>query len=372
MSFWSNQPLSINRTSVQQILSSDQLLLKIDGDLEQSKLKLDYITHQTFTDELISTALDFINENYVGSEASKLVYSKELLQYFLIDSLLVFFYPKGKTEKLAGLIIGKRKTLQVKNDSYDLVDVNFLCILKKLRNLHLAPYLIGVLTKETVKQLRISLAYYTIGAKINSPCFAKKQMYHRPINIQQLIKGGFFKVPNANYEKIYNDFQSEKIPYYVDYQKTLPTSVVTELTKLINTYSRNTYDIYDNKFLPDILRSKAFYNFVFFENEIPVEFVSFFKIDSYNHKLADSYKNGYLFIVALKTQEPQDLKATFDSIAAYCLKNNLLDVLTLSDIFMNTVYSKINFIPGTGLLNYYFFNMEMVPIDNQKNGLVTI
>ena len=273
---------------------------------------------------------------------------------------------------MAGLIIGKRKKVTIENTSRDMVDVNFLCLQKRLRTLHLAPYLIGVLTKETVQILNISLAYYTIGTTINSPCFAKKQMYHRPINIHQLVKGGFFKVPVSEYEKIYNDFPTDLTPTYVDYKELLSHDLLTKLTNLVGKYSNSTYKIYDEKYLPDILSSSAFHNFIFYEKDTPVDFVSFFKIESYNHKLAESYKNGYLFIVALKSQDPSHLKNIFNSISRYCLQNNILDVLTLTDIFVNTVYSKIHFIPGTGLLNYYMFNMDMIPIENNKNGLVTI
>jgi len=369
MSFWSIQPLKIVTNSAQPILSSDQLLLQIETELAKSKHKLDYTTFQSFDDKLIETALTFINENYVSSETSKLIYDAALLKYFLIDSILIFFYPKGKTDTIVGLIIGKRKRITIENNTHDMVDVNFLCLQKRLRNLHLAPYLIGVLTKETVLKLNISLAYYTIAAHINSPCFAKKQMYHRPINITQLVKGGFFKVPVSEYEKIYNDFQTEKTPVYNEY---VTHELQQKLTKLINNYSKQTYKIYDDKSILDMLSSPAFHNFTFYEYDEPVDFVSFFKIESYNNKLDASYKNGYLFVVALKSQEPTHLKAIFDSIARYCLQNNILDVLTLTDIFVNTVYSKMQFIPGTGILNYYMFNMDMIPIENSKNGLVTI
>ena len=366
MSFWSSQPLKINSTNIKQILPASQLLEKINRELDDSRIKLDYTVIDTFSDQIIHAALDFINENYVGSSTSKLLYSAQLLKYFLLDALLILFHPKGQ-QKIVGIIIGKRKKLQMEDQEFSLIDVNFLCLIKKLRNLHLAPFLIGVLTKETVTRLNVSLAYYTIGARINSPCFGKKQMYHRPIHINQLVKGGFFK--SSVNQKIYTDFLKTDTPTYINGSEQLP-EVVEKLDKLIINYCKTTYSVFDYKSTKEVLSNAAFHNFIFNIND-PTDFISLYRLDSLN-KNGEFYKNGYLFIIALKSNELQHIQQVFDAVAKYCYENSILDVLTLSDIFPNNIYNTLKFIPGTGLLNYYIYNMDMMPIENSKNGLVTI
>jgi hypothetical protein len=141
---------------------------------------------------------------------------------------------------------GKKKRIQIEQTEFSMIDVNFLCLKKKLRNLNLAPYMIAVLTKESVERLNISLAYYTISARINSPCFGKKQMYHRPISISHLVKSGFLKVSIPNFERIYNTFSDTLEPLYLN--GIIPNKELLEnLDEFISAYNKKTYSIYDNK-----------------------------------------------------------------------------------------------------------------------------
>jgi len=209
MSFWEVQPVAVG-DKVSQILSAEDLLTKINGEIDAAKIKLEY---RTFLDtqinpEFRTKILEFINMNYVGSERIKLIYDDTLFSYYLKETLLIQFHPKGNPDKIVGIIIGKKKQLHIGDTIAKIIEVNFLCLSSKLRSMHLAPYMIGVLTRESVVQLGISVAYYTIGETIKSPSFGRKQMYHRPVNINNLVLGGFFNVPVKQYERLYNTFGS--------------------------------------------------------------------------------------------------------------------------------------------------------------------
>jgi glycylpeptide N-tetradecanoyltransferase len=367
MSFWIQQPVLTNQVLAKQILPPRQLLEKTETLINECSIKLDYTGYTEINDDLVNNAYEFILENYISSESSRLVYSKELIQYFLKDSILVFFTPRGQKDKNVGLIVGKRKTICIENTPYEMIDVNFLCLVKKLRKLKLAPYLIAVLTKLSVEKLNISLAYYTISARINSPCFGKKQMYHRPVNIAHLVNSGFFKVSIPNYERIYNNFLNTKTAKYL--HNILPDKdLIENIETLLLNYNIKTYNIYETVSVTDILTNKAFHSFAFYDNNKLTDFISILRLDS-QMKQEATYKNGYLFITAAQTNT---LETIINSVVKICKENNIVDVLTLSDIFPKEIYSKIKFTPGTGILNYYIFNMDIITVENIKNGLVTI
>jgi len=368
MSFWVKQPLNINDTSAKQILDGIQLLEKTNTIIKESKSKLDY-TVATLDENTLNTAFDFINEHYSTSDSSRLLYSKQLLRYFLHDSLLIFFQPIGKSD-IVGLIVGKKKLIQIEQQEFSVIDVNFLCLKKKLRNISLAPFMIAVLTKESLTRLNISLAHYTISARINSPCFGKKQLYHRPINIAHLVNSGFFKVSIPNFERIYNTFTNTTEPLYLN--DIIPNKeLINNLDEIISLYNKKTYKIFDIKSIGSVLENPMFHSFAFWEQDTVCDFISIFRLDS-QAKTGDTYKNGYLYIVALKSQEPEHIEKIFNSVAKYCYEHKIVDMLTLSDLFPNTIYNQIKFTPGTGILNYYVFNMDMICIENSKNGLITI
>lgn len=372
MSFWVKQPLHINDTQAKQILPAETLLEKINISLSESKSKLEYQVFTELDDQQLNTIISFINENYVSSDTTKLIYSKSLLQYFLKESLVLLFNPQGQSNKLVGLIVGKKKRIQVKDQEFNMIDVNFLCLIKKLRNLSLAPYLIASLTKESVQRFSISLAYYTISARINSPCFGKKQMYHRPINIAHLVNSGFIKVSIPTFERIYNVFDNCNEPIYLHNVDNPSKELIANLDDFIQSYNKKTYNIYDIKSIKDTIVNPSFHSFVFWDVDVISDFISIYRLDTQSNKTDAFYKNGYLFIVALKSDSADHLECVMNSVAKFCHENKIVDMLTLTDMFQTEVYSKIKFTVGTGLLNYYVFNMDMVNILNHENGLVTI
>ena len=144
MSFWKEQPLSVNDKAVEQILTSEELLSKI----QTANFKIEYKTFTEVTPEFRAEILEFLNANYVGRSENKLRYSPNLFEFYLNNSLLIQFHPKGKPEQIIGIIIGKRKTLVINSCEFKIIEVNFLCISPTLRNLHLAPFFISTLTKE--------------------------------------------------------------------------------------------------------------------------------------------------------------------------------------------------------------------------------
>ena len=376
MSFWEAQPVALG-TTVSQILSAEDLLTKINGEIDAAKIKLEYRSFlgTQIDAEFRAKILGFINENYVGSERIKLIYDDVLFSYYLKDTLLLQFHPKGNPDKIVGIITGKKKNLHIDATVVNMIEVNFLCLSSKLRSMHLAPYMIGVLTRESVVQLGISVAYYTIGETIKSPSFGKKQMFHRPVNISNLVEGGFFNVPVKQYERLYNTFGSLRTVKYSSGVTNLDLS--KDLEGKLAEYSKKTYSVYDYKdaaAISNILMSTAFHNFEFYDGSGGLtDFISLYRLDSHNQTNGRFYKNGYLFLIYLSSEDPKYIYGVMEAVTAYCLKHNIVDVITLTDIFpVDNYHTQLKFVPGSGFLSYYIFNMNMVSVKNTKNGLITI
>jgi len=395
MSFWKTQPVTVSNDEIKPILSCEDLLSKINSQLDASKIKLEYNTFKG--DDIInqsefrSKILKFINENYIISQNLCLIYCDDLFKYYLHNSLLIQFYLKVYPEKIIGIIIGKKKQLYIKNVESNIIEVDFLCLLEKLRSMHLAPYMIGVLTKETVIQYGINTAYYTIGDNIKSHSFGRKQMFHKPINIKNLILANFFtgatiQKDQIKYEKYFNNYKRSKEMklVYINNQNQIDDKLVNEIHDLLFEYSKKTYEIFDYKSKESIslvLKNPIFYNFLFYKDNVLCDFVSIYRLDSTNKINTHYYKNGYLYLLALKETSLTYIDNLMDLICAYCydIKTNemieTIDMITLTDIFpvkTKKDYETIKFVEGSGALSYYAYNYNIHPIENKKNGLFTI
>jgi glycylpeptide N-tetradecanoyltransferase len=74
-----------------------------------------------------------------------------------------------------------------------MVEINFLCVHKKLRSKRLAPILIKEITRRVNTQ-NIWQALYTAGTLLPKPV-STTRYWHRSINSEKLIKIGFSGVP---------------------------------------------------------------------------------------------------------------------------------------------------------------------------------
>ena len=154
--------------------SPEKVYENVSNIIESSNIKLDYkIVDNTYIDEI----LDFVNNNYNNKEGNTaLVYSRELMEYYLIDSLPIFFYSKKNPNKLIGLIIGKYYNNIYFNNKIETLDENFMCVIPQLRKLNLPKLIIAYLVREGIKRntLNIKIGYYTTGRELSIKSFCKK------------------------------------------------------------------------------------------------------------------------------------------------------------------------------------------------------
>ena len=179
--FWKYKPIKVlkNVGCIGSVIDEQTLLAKVVQDIKSSPITLDYNVID-LTDHKIQTCIvNFINNNYEGEgEDVHFRYTVDLFKYYAtLNCLGIVFYPKG-SQRIVGFIAGAQHTLVLKGDSrleIDSIDVNFLCLVQQLRNLHLTSYMISVLTKECIERLGIIVATYTTGNSLRSPSFCVRK-----------------------------------------------------------------------------------------------------------------------------------------------------------------------------------------------------
>jgi hypothetical protein len=415
--FWNKQPIEVtpcdtNIDIVKQIQSNDVALSLANIYINNNKIKLDYtVINNINNDKNIDydTLLDFINNNYVDSDdgPNKLLYTKDLLKFYCKNTLIIEFYPINK-KNIIGCIMGKKQKLNInsnsKNNLFDIKEVNFMCLSKKLRKLNLGAYIIYVLMRESTLHNNICISYYTLSTETKSKYYAKKHFFHRLINIETLVNTQFIdtnEINNENdinnYKKIYNnfiytkEFKDNKIVYInnnLDLDLDLNKDLIQNLYTKILEYNSNTYDIYEILNIDDYtdtFKNNSFHHFIIKnnDNDIITNYVCMFRLDSINKNNNLTYRNGYLYHMFFNKNNNDDndnndnndnnnnnnIKNSFELIFEYIYKHEIFDVITYMDLFN---FDLINITPGTGYLYYHCGNISLPRIENHKIGVITI
>ena len=97
-----------------------------------------------------------------------------------------------KTGKLMGLITAIPQGMSIHNTTTQCVEINFLCVHKKLRSKRLAPVLIKEITRR-VNLRGIFQAVYTAGVEIPG-AVGRARYWHRSLNPKKLIESNFTRL----------------------------------------------------------------------------------------------------------------------------------------------------------------------------------
>jgi len=98
----------------------------------------------------------------------------------------------SKSGRLMAFISGVPAAMRVHGAKVPMVEINFLCVHKKLRSKRLAPVLIKEITRR-VNVTGVFQAVYTAGVVLPSPV-GKCRYWHRSINFKKLVEIGFSRI----------------------------------------------------------------------------------------------------------------------------------------------------------------------------------
>jgi len=319
-----------------------------------------------------------LNENYVEDDDNmfRFDYSPEFINWALQPPGWQKEWHTGvrasKSNKLVGFISAVPAHIKMYEKEKAMVEINFLCVHKKLRSKRLAPVLIREITRR-VNVKGIFQAVYTAGVVLPKPV-GQCRYWHRSLNPKKLIEVKFSHLSRnmtmQRHLKLYRLADETKVAGLREFTaKDIP-----QVTVLLNTYlsqftlapTFNETEV-EHWFTPkaNIINSYVVEN----TDGKLTDFVSFYCLPStvMNHPNHKNIKAAYSFYnVATKT-------AWVDLIgdALILAKKDDFDVFNALDLMENSEFlEKLKFGIGDGNLQYYLYNWRCPSMTPEKIGLV--
>lgn len=208
--FWDTQPVPKMNTMVpmQQVLEQGPIdPIKTVEEVRQAPYNIgsayEWVSIDVWDDEWMNEIYTLLTENYVEDDDSmfRFDYSVPFLRWAIcppgyLQDWHLGVAVKGK-KKLVGFITAIPANVNVHGQVVQMVEINFLCVMKKLRDKRLAPILIKEITRR-VNLSNIWQAVYTAGVVIPTPV-SQARYYHRSLNPIKLVEIGFSRLgPRLN------------------------------------------------------------------------------------------------------------------------------------------------------------------------------
>ncbi|XP_059173165.1 glycylpeptide N-tetradecanoyltransferase 2-like [Physella acuta] len=318
-----------------------------------------------------------LNENYVEDDDNmfRFDYSPEFLQWALQPPGWLREWHCGvrvnKSKKLVGFISAVPANIKIYDKSKKMVEINFLCVHKKLRAKRVAPVLIKEITRRVHLQ-GLFQAVYTAGVVLPKPV-ASCRYWHRSLNPRKLIEVKFSHLSrNMTMQRTLKLYKLPDKPKTPGFRKLQPDDV-PQAYKLLTSFMQR-YQLaplfneeeFRHWFIP---REGIINSYVVENNGTITDFVSFYSLPStiMHHPTHKSLKAAYSFYNASTQTTWIDLMQ--DTLIE--AKNMGFDVFNALDLMDNKEFlEKLKFGVGDGFLQYYLYNWKCPHMETNQVGLV--
>ncbi|KAI9209853.1 Myristoyl-CoA:protein N-myristoyltransferase, N-terminal domain-containing protein [Polychytrium aggregatum] len=286
----------------------------------------------------------------------------------------------ASSKKLVAFISAIPAELRIYDHHQQLVEINFLCVHKKLRSKRLAPVLIKEITRR-VHLEGIFQATYTAGSYLPKPVSICRY-YHRSLNPKKLIEAKFSHLARnmtmAGTIRLYRLPEKPLTPGFRSMTQQDVPSVVNLLKEYLSQYdlsiSMNEHEV-AHWFLPV---PEVVYSYVVENPETGKveQFVSFYALNSsiIGHPVHKSINAAYLFYYAPKDQgNDTAAKQALIKDALIMARDHGYDVFNCLDLMGNMSFlEELKFGKGDGNLHYYLYNYRCRDVSPEKMALVLL
>merc|ERR1712039_1053913 len=253
------------------------------------------------------------------------------------------------------------------------VEINFLCVHKKLRSKRLAPVLIKEITRRVNKQ-GVWQAVYTAGVVLPRPV-SECRYYHRSLNPKKLIDVGFShlgpRMTMARTIKLYKVPEVPQIPgmrQMVDADVPRVTELVSGYLKKFSLHPEFNQDEIRHWILP---REGVIYAYVRENDGEVTDVCSFYSLPSsiLGNDKYNTLKAAYSYWNVATTVPLHELMLD----ALIYAKQRDFDVFNALNVMENEQFLKeLKFGIGDGFLQYYLYNWKCPKIEPSGIGLVLL
>ena len=278
------------------------------------------------------------------------------------------------TGKLVAFISGIPATVRARGTAMAMVEINFLCVHKKLRQKRLAPVLIKEITRR-VNLHNVWQAVYTAGVVLPKPV-AEGQYWHRSLNPRKLVSVGFSRLAPrmtmARSLKLYKLPEAPVTPGVRPMEARDVPAVTALLAQYLARY--RLAPVMDEAEVAHwlVMRPDVVYSYVVEgEDKAVTDLVSFYTLPStvIGNDQYDSLKAAYMFYTVPATVPAAQLLGDALILAA----STGHDVFNALDIFENAgLLRDLKFGVGDGKLRYYLFNWRTPAVAPGEVGLVML
>lgn len=366
-----------------------------DGPIDQPKTVADvrkepyglpqnfeWVTCNIDNDAELKEIYELLSAHYVEDDDNmfRFAYSKEFLRWALQPPGYQHVWHCGvrvaSSGKLVAFISGIPATIRVNAAALRTVEINFLCVHKKLRHKRLAPVLIKEITRR-VNLHDIWQAVYTAGVLLPKPV-AECQYWHRSLNPKKLIAVGFSRLaPRMTMARTLKLYKLPDVPQTPGLRQ-MEGRDVPQVTALLASYLKG-FSIAPQLSEEEVRHWLAFqadvvYSYVVESPETGrvTDLLSFYTLPSsiIGNDQYDLLKAAYMFYtVPGATPLPQLMNDAL--ILAHSTGHDVFNAL---DIFENEkILKELKFGIGDGKLRYYLFNWRVAKdIPANEVGLVML
>lgn len=271
-----------------------------------------------------------------------------------------------------GFISAVPASIRIYDTVKKMVEINFLCVHKKLRSKRVAPVLIREITRR-VNLEGIFQAVYTAGVVLPKPV-STCRYWHRSLNPRKLVEVKFSHL--SRNMTLQRTMKLYRLP---DATKTaglrpMERKDIPMVQHLLNDYLKQFYlapfmneEEVAHWFLPQDHIIDTYV--VESSNGVLTDFLSFYTLPStvMHHPIHKTLKAAYSFY-NIHTETPL-LDLMNDALIIAKLKG--FDVFNALDLMENKIFlEKLKFGIGDGNLQYYLYNWKCPAMESEKVGLV--
>ena len=385
--FWNNTPMMKPKEVVKETNDYIEDPDKISREVSHDKLPLlpqfEWSDIDVEDPKQLEELYILLRDNF-GEDSDSLFrfhYSKEFLLWSLNTSKkrkeLLIGVRVSTNKKLVAFIAGTPTTLTIYGKNTPLVEINYLCIHRKLRNKRLAPILIQEVTRR-VYIIKMFTAIYTFGQD-RMRCVSKAVYWHRFLDVEKCIDTKFF-TPRTDITK-----EQYIRLYRIDAPSTSSTTSVVSINsnnKVVEIDKNNinrAYNLY-LKYITKLDLSVCFTLEEFTEHILPKKniiysyvteddtvFFSFFCVSSTvltpNCKHTEM-RNAHLYYHS-------DGIGPIMNTVLLVAKQEGFDVLTTLDIMDNSAFLKDNKFASSNVeLKYYLYNWRCREVQKERLGVI--
>nr|CAH7727016.1 unnamed protein product [Callosobruchus chinensis] len=320
-----------------------------------------------------------LNENYVEDDDCmfRFDYQPEFLKWALQPPGWKREWHCGvrvvKSGRLVGFISAIPATLNIYKKRKRMVEINFLCVHKKLRSKRVAPVLIREITRRVHLHGGLFQAVYTAGVVLPKPV-ATCTYWHRSLNPKKLIDVKFSHLSrNMTMQRTLKLYKLPDRPRTPGFRK-MTAKDVPQAHKLLFQYLKKfelAPEFSEEEFLHWFLpRDNIIDSFVVEDTQGQLtDMVSYYMLPStvMHHPVHKSLKAAYSFY-NVSTVTPWTELMTDALISA---KQLSFDVFNALDLMDNSEFLlQLKFGIGDGKLQYYLYNWRCPAMQPSHVGLV--